>query len=90
MSLPRYAAKRDDNEPDIVKALQDVGCLVYRLSRPCDLAVRFRGTIHLLEVDNPESKYRKRDESQKLFLSQWEVPLVQTINDALRAIGATT
>ena len=89
MSIHRHAQRRDVNEPGIVGGLQDIGCLVYRLSRPCDLLVKFRGVIHVLEVDNPETKNRKREDSQKLFLSQWDVPLVQTLDDALRAIGAS-
>lgn len=89
MTLNRFAQRRDQNEPEIVRALQDIGCQVYRTGKPCDLIVRFRGVIHLLEIDNPQSKYRKRDANQLLFLSQWNVPLVQTVNDALRAIGAS-
>lgn len=89
MSLNRYAQRRDLNEPSIVGGLEDIGCLVERLGRPCDLLVRWRGQIHLLEVDNPESKYRKRDAKQLEFLRLWEVPLVRNLNDALRAIGAS-
>lgn len=88
MSIHRRAARRDVNESGIVAALQNVGADVYRLSQPCDLVVRFRGVVHLLEVDNPDSKYRKREDNQKLFLAQWKVPLIQTVDDALKAIGA--
>jgi hypothetical protein len=89
VSLSRYANRRDSNERLIVNGLQDIGCLVCRLNRPCDLLVRWRGQIHLLEVDNPENKYRKRDDSQLMFLTQWQVPLVSDLNEALRAIGAS-
>ncbi len=89
MSLNRYAQRRDHNEPGIVDGLQNIGCQVERLGRPCDLLVRWRGQIHLLEIDNPESKYRKREPKQVEFLRLWEVPLVRTLNEALRAIGAS-
>jgi hypothetical protein len=92
MSIHRQAARRDLNEPVIVSALQDIGAEVYRLSQPCDLLVRFRGQLYLMEVDNPDAvgaKYRKRDKNQMLFLAQWCVPLVRCVDDAFRVIGAT-
>ncbi len=90
MSLPRYAQRRDANEPAIVRALEDIGCQVQRMGQPCDLLVRWRGVLHLLEIDNPESKYRQRDRGQLEFLRDWNIPLIQTINDAFRAIGASS
>lgn len=89
VSLPKYAARRDGNESAIVDALQDIGAQVERMSKPCDLLVRFRGQVHVLEIDNPESKYRKREKAQLDFLRDWQVPLIQTIDDAFRAIGAS-
>lgn len=87
MSLPRYNAQRDANERPIIDALQKFA-LVEQMNRPCDLLVRFRGRVFILEVDNPATKNRKRDDAQLLFLNLWEVPIVQTPEDALRAIGA--
>lgn len=89
VSLPRYAARRDDNEKIIVDGLEAIGAQVERISKPCDLIVRFRGQVHLLEVDNPKSKYRVREQAQLDFLRAWQVPLVQSFDDALRAIGAS-
>lgn len=87
MSL-RRTSRRDDNEQQIRKALEAVGALVKPLQHPCDLIVRFGGRVWLLEVDNPENKYRKRDQEQLDFLALWRVPIVQTPMQALRAIGA--
>lgn len=89
MSLPRYAAQRDQNEEPIVKALLNVGAIVERMKQPVDLLVRFRAQVYVLEVDNPENKYRKRKKKQLEFIRDWDVPLVRTAEDALRAIGAT-
>lgn len=88
MGLPRYAAQRDHNEPSIIQALEAAGAQVEQMKLPCDLLVRFRGRFHVLEVDNPASKYRKRKPDQLKFLQEWDVPLVQTPEQALRAIGA--
>ena len=88
MSLYRRDARRDDNERDIIKALKRVGAQVEQMSRPCDLAVTFRSRHYLIEVDNPESKYRKRKEKQLETLERMRIPLVQTADEALRVIGA--
>lgn len=88
MSLPRYAAQRDGNEPDIVKALEKVGAKVERMSKPCDLAVQFRGAHYLIEVTNPASKYRKRSPDQLEVLARMRIPEVRTSDEALRIIGA--
>jgi hypothetical protein len=89
MSRPAWAGKRrDETEPDIVAALEKAGAKVCRLDRPCDLVVRFRGELYLLEVDGI-TEYRKRDKEQAAFLEEWQVPKVKTPEQALRAIGAT-
>lgn len=87
MSL-RRTSRRDDNEPPIIEALEAVGAKVKPLQRPCDLLVRFRGNLHLIEVNNPANKYRKRDKAQLDFLAAWDVPIVETADAALKAIGA--
>lgn len=88
MSRPAWVGKRrDETEPDIVTALEGIGAKVERLDQPCDLLVNFRGALHLLEVDGI-SKYRKRDQKQLEFLRDWQVPLVRTPEEAIRAVGA--
>ena len=88
MSLARFAKKRDANEAQIVADLERIGAKVAKLDRPCDLLVRFRYELFLLEIGNPENKYRKREEAQSSFLEEWQVPIVRTSDEALRAIGA--
>lgn len=88
MSLYRIAARRDDNEPGIIQALEQVGAKVEQLRQPCDLAVTFRARHFLIEVDNPESKYRKRKQKQLDTLARMRIPMVQTADEALRVIGA--
>ncbi len=89
MSMPKYAQRRDANEPEILRALRGLpGLQVWKLGRPCDWVMRYRGKLFLIEIDNPASKYRKRDPEQLQFLAEWEVPLVRTIDDALRVLNA--
>lgn len=56
MALHRRAARRDANEPDIVKALRDLGCHVLRMSGPGlpDLAVGYAHTTVFLGVKRPD------------------------------------
>lgn len=89
MTIKRWAAKRDEAEPAIVQALRAVGAQVEYLDYPCDLLVRWRGGLHLLEVDRAR-RNQKRASSQLRFLTEWEVPRVKTAEQALRAIGAMT
>ena len=51
----KHAARRDENEGSIVRALEQAGCAVQRLSEPgCpDLLCSFRGVLYLLEVKLP-------------------------------------
>lgn len=91
MSLPRYAAQRDHTEPPIIRALEQVGAQVEQMKEPCDLLVRFRSRVFALEVQGGKrTGTGKRKEKQLTFLRDWEIPIVQTPDEALRAIGAIT
>lgn len=87
MTLYRRAQRRDSNEREIIYALEKIGAQVEQRLRT-DLIVRFRGQVHLLEIDNPQSKYRRREQEQLDFLRDWQVPLIQTAEEAFQAIGA--
>lgn len=86
MSMPRHAARRDDNELPIVKALRDIGCSIKRLDH-CDLLVGWRGRNFLLEVKTEQGKLT---ESQELMVTTWrgQYEIVRTVDEAFRAIGA--
>ena len=89
MSNKRWGAKRDIAEPDIVKALEKVGCLVYR-ALPSDLLV-YRdkygaGMFKVLEVKS-DPYADKRQEEQRKFLLVTGTPIVRSIEDAIREVG---
>lgn len=46
---PRRAAKRDQNEPEVIAALEAIGCSVHQ-GGPLDLVVGLRGRTAILEV----------------------------------------
>lgn len=92
MSIHRRAAKRDANEPEIVRALLNVGASVERLSGKDipDLLVGFRQTTFLIEVKDEANKGRVKP-GQKDFADGWRggpVGVCWNITDALVFIGA--
>jgi hypothetical protein len=93
----RRAAKVDDNQKAIVRALRAVGASVEpRLSRVgggCpDLLVGFQGDSYVMEVKDPSKppSGRKLTPDELVWQAQWagQYDVVLTAEDALRAIGA--
>jgi hypothetical protein len=90
MSLKRYAAKRDRNEPAIVEALRAAGATVHSVSQEGlpDLLVGFRDVTYLLEVKAPGGS---RTQAQTTFFDEWRggpAQVVWSVDEALKAIGA--
>jgi hypothetical protein len=85
----RIAARRDVAEPEIVQALRQAGCAVFFLDHPVDLLVGRGGRNYLLEVKGGGKK--KLTEAQVEFWNDWQqrgqVARVETVDDALRAVG---
>ena len=84
MSLLRHDARRDANEPEIVEALEKVGCLVMRLGL-IDLLVCLRGELFLLEVKTLRGTRTKTQ--AKLLAEGWPISTVTNISEALAAIS---
>lgn len=83
MSLSRKNPRRDQNEPEVVQALEAVGAEVWKLSGRGlpDLLVRFRGVLYAGEV---------KSEKGRLRASQGAFPVWRTADQALTAIGCVT
>lgn len=84
MSLWRRNPRRDAVEAEIVAALRDVGA--ERITKVSgkgapDLVFQFRNRVHAFEVKTGKGK---RTDAQKKTL--W--PIVRSVEDALKAIGA--
>ncbi len=87
----RRAAKVDDNQKDIVKALRAIGATVRIVTQGegiPDLLVGFRGHTVLMEVkdgDKPPSA-RKLTEAEQKFFEEWRggmLAIVESVDDAL-------
>jgi hypothetical protein len=100
--MRQYSAKRDKNEPDIIKALRYAGCSVQQLSikGATDLLVGYERlhtcswcksewhepTNGLIEVKMPGEKLT---EHQILWHAAWagQIAIAHTIEEALEAVG---
>ena len=81
----RHAARTDDCQADIVKALRAVGAGVYYLKLPLDLLVCFKGRTLLLECKDDDGRISK---VQAEFMRDWpgEVHIVRSPREALTAV----
>ena len=82
--------RRDENEPEIVQALEAIGCTVLRQDFPCDLAVGYRARNFYIEVKNPNKPKRDRQltKTQKQFFASWkgQVRVVETPEEAIKLV----
>jgi len=90
----RRAAHIDENQPDIVKALRQIGCSVQSLAAVGqgvpDLLWGLRGFNGLIEVKNPEQPPNKRalKPDQVTFHRDWRghIDVVETPEQAIAAV----
>lgn len=95
--MRRRAARIDENQPAIVKALEAAGALVLSLAavgKGCaDLLVYRAGRFYLLEVKNPLKLQGKKvylTPDQVEWHAKWPVTVVETIDQALATISSPT
>jgi hypothetical protein len=89
VAAPKYAKKKDLNQPDVIAELMQAGCSVWVLHTPCDFLVGHRGHTYCIELKVPERPNRRTPEQRK-FKDTWRGHyLVATSSEQiLRAIGA--
>jgi hypothetical protein len=95
MGLHSYANTRDGNEKPIVDALIQIGCSVFRLDKPCDLVVGYRGVNFLLEIKLPLGpkggiSHSDLNDWQKDFSRTWhgQFEVVRSIQEAIDYVTA--
>ena len=87
----RRAARRDDNETEIVQALRKAGAYVAFIDSPCDLIVGYQNRTILLECKDgskPPSARKLTDNEQK-FHDAWTggpLYIVTGVNEALATL----
>lgn len=88
----RRDARVDANQAEIVEALRQVGAVVFDTHALgggfLDIAVLFRGAVHLIEIKMPGGKLTPAEQE---FHDAWGnspfVHIVYSMEDALEAIG---
>ena len=84
----RHAAKTDDVQPEIIKALRAIGCRVLYLKLPCDLLVHHRGRLHLLECKDEDGRLTKLQ--AQLMAEGWPIQIVRSPKEAINAVMEAT
>ena len=84
----RQTGTPDANQPEIVSALEKIGCKVYDIDKPVDLLVEFRSMWIVLEV---KTKKGKLEDSQERFfhgVNRTKAPafIVRDIEEATAAV----
>ena len=97
--MPRYAARVDANQQEIVNALRQIGAKVQSLA-PIgqgipDLLVAFRGVWYLGEVKRPRNEQHTKSELtpqerdwHTAFESYAPIQIWHSVQEALAGIGA--
>ena len=86
----RRAARRDDNEQDIIKAMREAGAYVKVINDEglFDLLVNYRGETMLIEVkDGAKSPSARRlTEAEQKFHDEWpgsDLYIINSVEEAL-------
>ena len=85
----KYRNRRDANEKPIYDGLRRRGVAVKRLDEPADLLVGHEGRLYLLEVKTESGSLTKTQVPFHLKWGEFGVYVVETLDEALEAIGWT-
>lgn len=87
-ALRKYNAKRDMNEPAIVRVFQDMGCLVWRLDRPVDLLVYCFKSLsdRLLMVEVKTAKGDLNERQREFVAAGWPVHVIRSEDEAINLV----
>lgn len=96
--MPRYAARIDANQNDIVKALRKAGAVVRIITQGDgipDLLVGYAGKTILMEVKDGDKcpSARKLTEAEQLFFDKWiggTLVIVNSVEEALDKLTVCT
>lgn len=83
----RFAARRDDSEPEIIEALNKAGWKVWR-SLPVDLLLYHpgRNQFRVLEAKSIGKPLKPKPGPQERFVTATGCPIVDNPEDALKAL----
>jgi len=78
--------RADHNQDEIVTALEDIGCTVYKIGRPVDLVVGRGAKNWLIDC---KSKTGKKTPFQERFFTEWkgQVRIVRSAEEAIKLVN---
>ena len=91
MTLNRYRARKDANHKTITAALRDAGVKFWDCEWPCDLLVAHKQDRRLVALEIKRDGKARMTEAQqelRLFLAPSSFYRVETVEQALEAVGA--
>jgi hypothetical protein len=80
----RYAARKDDNEKEIVQALRDAGATVWIIELPVDLLVGYKNHTFLMECK--ASTKKRLTTLQADFFAHWTGGTLCRVDSAQAAL----
>jgi len=77
--------RADNNQAEIVAALEEIGCTVYKIGRPTDLLVGYRTHNFLLEC---KGRHGTLTRFQKEYFPKWrgQLRIVKSVDDAIELV----
>lgn len=91
--MPTYARKVDDNQAEIVAALERIGVSVWVIGQPVDLMVGYRGRTGALEVKRCATTSKRDLTPQQVEFFDTDRGfhrIVCSVDDAIRAVQDMT
>lgn len=88
--MPKYAGRRDENEPELVSFARSLGWLLWKLDQPCDWLGLRRGVWQPVEIKSDDGELTAK---QQIFHTDAQnagakVLIWTTESDVLRDSGA--
>ena len=79
--------RTDANQAEIIKALEKIGCKVYKMGRPVDILVGFRSLNFCFEIKNKDGLNRLT-KFQKEWIPTWpgQVRIVHSAEEAIECV----
>lgn len=87
---PKYGKNVDQNQLEIVRGLEEIGCDVCEIGWPVDLLVGYRKRNFLIEIKDPNKPPSKRrlTPEQVEFFKMWrgQVRKLETLDEAVQLV----
>lgn len=95
MATPKFAARRDNNEPELIRFAGRLGWKFWKMHEPADWLGLRRGVWHVVEIKNPDCQghadeytAQQRIFHADVFACGGKVLVWRTVEDVMADSGA--